>query len=352
MKKLTLISLTLSLLFLSGAASATHKSWLLKHSGAACVWSTPTANDRLGIAYLFNYGTSIRGAECWGSNGPAGYNFSAKRWAAVRAATVYAQRQGAGNLTVSCSAWMRTANGSSYYSQTVNNTGNIGMATLKVAEQQVGGNGTGWGGTLEANETLTPTALAFHCAVPASTAILGYKMQTCQLNEDCYDGDDPESSNFDGVWGSWIQTSGIECTQATDAPSRFSRSSAGFVSSTGSFNKVFCPFAPPADDTYESNRKVRYTTVRYSGGSTSSTCLTDGTCPSCRLMWFGREGIQSNTGAFPKDPAGRRMSQVLEEISNLGREVNVGVECSVPGGVTIEGVTAYMTRTGVTDGGT
>jgi hypothetical protein len=362
MKKFTLIGLVASLLLMTGLAAATHKTWMLKNSGANCVWATPSTNDRLGIAYLYNYTTSSRMAICpvalsgrWGSNGPGGYGFNAKRWGAVRSAIVYGQRQGAGYRTLSCSGWMKASNGSNYFSQTVYNSGDLGMAKMVIASEQepfLNPPSVGWGGTLEANEGLTAVSLDYYCSVPDRSAILGYKAQTCQTYEDCYEGQDPEYANGSGVAGSWAQTSGIECAPTSDSPTNIWWSHRGMTVTGNSPLTVFCPITPVADDTHEINREVRYTTVRFAGGSASSSCVSSGTCPSCRLMWFGRDGLQYNSPPFAIDSAGNsKVAQSFTDKYNVGREVSLGVECRVPSGVSIEGLYSYVTRAGVTDGG-
>ena len=54
---------------------------------------------------------------------------------------------------------------------------------------------------------------------------------------------------------------------------------------------VYCPIVTPSSDTYDISRQIRYTRVYYSGGSTASDCVTQGTCPACGLSWTNRDGL-------------------------------------------------------------
>ncbi|XXX71947.1 hypothetical protein WMF30_30305 [Sorangium sp. So ce134] len=360
MKVSLILALIASCLLTSGFASATHKAWLLKSGGAECQFQFPSATDHLDVdGSLYNDSTGTRTVNCpltlasrWGSNGIVHFASNEYPWVDARSAIVYLQRRGAGVRSVSCNAVMETTSGSRYYSATRSDTGDEGIVRIDLASQLSGS--AQWASdsssTLEQNEALYALSLAFSCFVPSDTAVLGTKAKLCQYQPDCFHAlVDPEvaESGGDGISGNYVQTSGIECSPVSAPGSDIVRGYDGITNNGTSSLDVFCPITPPADDTDENIRRVRLTSVRYTSGSNASNCVAAGTCPSCSMVWYGRDGVLHSSAPFPKDPAGSRtLLQPGLDIYNVGQEVQFGVMCHLPGGgTTIEGLTSLVTVT-------
>ncbi|KYF82407.1 hypothetical protein BE18_15645 [Sorangium cellulosum] len=367
MKKITIVALVAAALSLSHSALATHKAWLMKNGGAECTFAYPEATDRMDSSgAIYNSGTSERDVICpialsgrWGSNGTTAFN--AKRWGDALSAIVYFDRRGAGTRTVSCYAAMRASDSFVYYSASVSNTGGSGVGRLDVAGSTSGGGqwagGTGNGTTLEAQEDTVVKGLEFVCSVPERTAILGYKAKLCQLTGDCTHGSgDPEDDTTISTSGwNYVQTSGIECSAAgtEGAIASVYRHGYGATNLGSSPVDIFCPVAPPSDDSREHNRSVTDTTVYYSdlyntSSSNLNSCVGGATCPSCRLMWYDRDGIMQDTGALSKIAGVRKLHQAGTEL--IGKELQFGVMCRTPPGLTIEGITSLVTVSDISGG--
>ncbi|WP_437725493.1 hypothetical protein [Sorangium sp. So ce861] len=367
MKKITIVALVAAALSVSHSALATHKAWLMKDGGAECTFAYPEATDRLDSSgAIYNSSTSARDVICpvalsgrWGSNGATA--FDAKRWADALSAVVYFDRRGAGTRTVSCYAAMRASDNSVYYSASVSDTGGSGVDRLDLAGSTSGAGpwagGTGNGNTLEAHEDTVVKGLEFVCVVPGQTAILGYKAKLCQLTGDCTNGGgDPEDESAIATTGNYVQTSGIECSAAGTEGTVASvyRNGYGATNLGSSPVDIFCPIAPPSDDSREHNRSVTDTTVYYSdlyntSGSNLNSCVGGATCPSCRLMWYDRDGVMQDTGALSKVAGVRKLRQgVSSEL--IGKELQFGVMCRTPPGLTIEGITSLVTVSEISGG--
>ncbi|WP_437318102.1 hypothetical protein [Sorangium sp. So ce385] len=368
MKKITIVALVAAALSLSHSALATHKAWLMKNGGAECTFAYPLATDRMDSSgAIYNSGTSERDVICpialsgrWGSNGTTAFN--AKRWGDALSAIVYFDRRGAGTRTVSCYAAMRASDSFVYYSASVSNTGGSGVGRLDVAGSTSGGGqwagGTGNGTTLEAHEDTVVKGLEFVCSVPERTAILGYKAKLCQLTGDCTHGSgDPEDDTTISTSGwNYVQTSGVECSPAgtQGAIETVYRNGGGVTNLGSSPVDIFCPIAPPSDDSREHNRSVTATTVYYSdlyntAASNSNSCVGGATCPSCRLMWYDRDGIMQDTGALSKISGVRELYQGASA-QLIGKELQFGVMCRTPPDVTIEGITSLVTVSDISGG--
>jgi hypothetical protein len=346
-------------LFSSGLALASHKAYLLKSSGSECQFGNATATDVVaGSGWLLNSSTSSnRTANCplvlasrWGSKGTT--VFDAPTWVDARSAIVYMRRFGAATQTSSCYAVMESNQGSLYYSASLQNSGGAGVFRIDLA---TAGNGLGtWASgaasTLEQNETAFAQSLTFVCSLGPQTAVLGTKAKICQFTQDCHEsGGDPE--NEEGAAPSdlmnFVQTSGIECS-ATLTPSNVNH---GYDGTSVSFaaQDVYCPISTPADDTHEHQRRLLQQELRYSGGSDAANCVTSGTCPSCRVQWLGRDGVPQNGPVLAKSSTSTRLLTSSGFLS-VSREVGLGMLCTVPAGVTIEGLTTAATVSGVLAG--
>jgi hypothetical protein len=366
MKPIALFALAVATFLHVGLASASHKSWLQKNGGADCVFSTPNSSDSLAGGVFGNRSTTqTRTAICpvglsgrWGSNGATAFNPT--RWGRALSAVLYFNK-GQSNTTISCSAAMQDSGGSVYYSQSASNSGAAGAQRLTVAAPIARGGGRfgstwGEGTSLEQNEWKEAKSLAFHCSLPPQTTVWGYKVKTCQLTADCATdmGNDPEADATGFDFQNIVQANGIECQSEgpTSEVVNISRTEAGANNWAETPRRVFCPFQPPTDDTWEHDRAVAFTKVYYMNGSTDSNCYALGTCPRCELKWWSRNGTAGSQLLNTAVAGGVNDHYIRGPSSNvnIGKETQVGVSCLVPGGVAIKGITAYMSVSRVTDG--
>jgi hypothetical protein len=346
----------------SRPALASHKAWVLKNGGADCTFFDPTNSETI-YGPLTNNLTAARTAICpvalsgrWGSTDSS--LFPPSRWAAAKQAFIYAYK--AADFFY-CYAVGQTLGGAYYFGDTaIAPTGTVGNVKLAVNTYN------NWGGALESNNTMAIRSLDYVCAIPGNnatygpTSIYGYNAKICQFSETCHDGSPSEDiiSNREGT--NYVQSSGFECSpqDGWDVP-LVERSFDGIKNISGStVARVVCPLPQPADDSYEHGRQVDDTRVYYKGGSTSSTCVANGTCPECYLEWydqtfaFGQSPLfttpSSTLGSgFVVQPSGLGSSG---DPNNMYGEVQTFLRCSVPAGVTLNGITSRMSVTMVSGG--
>jgi hypothetical protein len=262
----------------------------------------------------------------------------------------------AGN-TPSC--WAVMSSGSVFrFSQTIWATSTVGPQKIAVASQN------NWGGELEANQAVTARSLDFVCSLPGAdisgnTYLYGYKVKICQTNTGCSDGLLDHDDGVDSREGlTYVQTSGFECSpqEIWDAPYiRRSLDGIAAVSSATFGPGVFCPITPPADDSYEHHRATSQTRVYYKGGSTSSDCVQNRTCPECYLEWWDRDGNLYQSAQFVVSPFQGYVMQATDpggasNPANMGTDVQAGMLCWLPPGVTLNGINAVMSLTRVSGG--
>lgn len=358
MKISSILAIVSACSFSTALASASHKAWLLKSTGAECQFVGATAGDVVADSgWLLNSGSSSRSTNCplvlasrWGSNGTT--PFDAKTWVDARSAIVYLRNFGATSQTATCYAVMESNQGSLYYSAALTKTAGAGVFRIDLATQSagVGAWAANASSTLEQNETATAQALSFVCSVPPNTGVLGTKAKLCQFTEDCFESNgDPENEEGGATSNvfNYVQTSGIECS-STSTPSNVGK---GYDGTSVSFaaQNLFCPISTPADDTHEHRRRLRFQALRYSGGSDVSTCVGAGTCPSCRIVWYERDGVPHVGPVLSKSSSSSRLLTNLD-LLEVGREVGLGMSCTVPPGVIIEGMTTSVSVSGIASG--
>jgi hypothetical protein len=361
----------------AATAFATHKNWVLKDDGSECTFSTPMASDDQNYG-LQNWEQYPRVAYCpitlagrWGSTGGTSGSFSPPLWADAMSGIVYGSPGWwPDDPQLSCSAQMETSNGSIYYSGTI--TGPWAWDKLVLAAPDTGfPNKSHWvsnggGNDLEANEDLIPRSMWYQCQVPLFGSITGYKVRICQTAQDCTDGTgvDPDADMSYGTPDqtplyNYVQTSGIECVPTSDR-TQLHYTEDGFQNtSTTEHRNIVCPLVTPPSDSYETDRQIRYTRVYYSGGAQGSTCATDGTCPQCWVGWYNHAGStwQADGGSSPNyfaydpyTPGTVYQGSASGATLTIGNEVSLSVGCDLPPGVTLRGITAQASVTGVGSG--
>jgi len=338
-------------------AFATHKSWVLKNSAADCSFDNP-GSDESSDGVLTNDTTASRTAICpvalsgrWGSSSDSVFppGVSARAMSAL----VYIDDPGNG-VVPNCYVAMQSTNMAFYFSASFSGSGPPGPKKIVVASQN------NWGGLLEANEQLWARSIDFHCSVPAGGSIYAYKVKMCPADglgtcNDMYSDHDTAGIDDNRAGNVWIQTSGFECSPQGpwDAPN-LRRTFDGIRNTSTGDAGVFCPITLPADDSYEHQRILTDTAVHYKGGSKSATCVLDRTCPDCYLRWWNRlaSGVPSNSSSgneFMIDIS-LGLSFVHNISQDLGYDVQVGVECILPAGVTLNGIVSKATVTRVQTG--
>jgi hypothetical protein len=347
MKRLSFLIFLIAGLLQSSIASATHKNWLLKNGGAECAFASLITSQERYPGLLENTFTSDRTAICpvalaarWGdSNYPS--PFPPPRSADARSAIVYGYNPTASS-SLSCYAVAQTSDGSLYYSQTISKGGQ-GVARLDIAtDQGPGGMGNwGYGSSLEQSDLyIQPKSLDFNCTVAKNGGrIYGYKVKMCQYQAECGGRGltpEPEADTVGaGPTGeNVVQISGAECVPETGILRNL----------TGVSGGIYCPIAPPSDDTKEHPRYLSGTQVYYSGGTTNSDCVSVGTCPTCALVTYDRNGTRIVGKVFTKSD-GRVLHQPEPGAAKfqIGYETNVGLSCTTTKSLTtIQGATSYI----------
>lgn len=372
LKKTIWLAVLSSGVLCAGLASATHKNWLLKDGGAECAfWSPGTRDYSNGI--LKNLDGYDKSAVCpialSGRWTPTvnGTVFDTPRWANALGAVVYVSKA-TSSSSVSCYSVGKFTDDAVYYGMSVTNSGAAGVQGLELAVQRPwAGGGSTWGdGTdLEAHEQQTLRSLSFVCVLPGDgSGVIGHRAKICQLTADCWeDGmgagegsvSTPPPTNPVPSSTSWnfVQTSGVECVpEGPTGVSGWQRTASGMLNNNAGASRVFCPLTPPADDSAESNRATTQPVVYFSGGSSSYNCVTNGTCPQCKLRWWRRNSVTAQeSSVFTAVSSGGTLgSYILGGGTNLGKEIAVGISCNVPRGVTISGVQAGMSTSGISGG--
>jgi hypothetical protein len=341
-------------------AFADHKSWVLKNGGGDCAFVNANASEYAN-GVLTNNTATARTAICpvalsgrWGSS--ASPVFPPAVSARSMSAIVYVNKGGGG--TPSCYAAMQSLNLAFFFSRTVPASGPLGPQKIVVASQN------DWGGGLEPNESLWARSLDFNCLLSAAHAsgnasIYAYKVKVCPADGQgtCNDGHTDHDASIDDNREGFVrlQTSGFECSpQEMSDTTRVTRSIHGIRNSGTVETRVFCPIALPADDSYEHQRQFSSARVYFKGGSSSSDCVQNRTCPVCNLQWWNRLPSGSPQGNslvsnpfFIDDIFG---GSVFGTGSNVGYDVQVGVQCALPPGVTLNGITASASVTRIQGG--
>ena len=248
--------------------------------------------------------------------------------------------------TVTCQAVAQKDTTSIYYSPQRTGSGSAG----KVALINTASN---WGGGLESNETQPIVSLNYECILPAWQAIAGYKTKLCQRADWC-DDTNGNDNDVDSCFGNgscrWapVQTSAIEC-MAENPYGDFRRNETG-IQNYGTVNTgedyVNCPITPPADDSYEHPRDVRSSRVYISPPGWNG-CAAAGACPQCRLEWIDKTGAFYVSNYFEYGGPGYVEQQGFEHVS---QDVSMTVQCQVPPGQSVLGVTSEMTVTRISGG--
>jgi hypothetical protein len=325
------------------AASAHHESWVLRNSGMECAFHAPgTPGQDNFFVSTANNAPFTRSVSCpvtlaarWGSSSPA---YPVARWARAYSALVYVNNiQGS---SLSCSAQARLGSGTMRFSRTVSTTTG-GDQPLVVNSS------SNWGGDLETFKGDTIRSLNFHCQLPNSTSVLGYKVRMCIRNASCRDVSVPDGE----TWASEPNTTATEPVQASaiDCKStnpNVARSEFGIRNHGTDFASVLCPIVPSVDDTNEMiNRRITSTSVYYRGvtPSTSDESLT------CQLVWktrsvgtpFAMDEFWSSSFIF--NGLTERMDQSATARVGVGlTDVAMAVWCDLPPGFTLLGVTTRM----------
>lgn len=359
MRRKALIFVFPLIAFFGGVAHATHKNWLLRNSGAACSFSKPVVAEEWYDTSLNYYKypptSPDRYAVCpvslagrWGSSGAI--SFQPVRNAKAMWANVYAYHPGTAGRVISCKAVARLGStGSLYYSRSATATGqgHKRLSFMTVAQD--------WGGDLETNESLTLMSLDFGCTIPPDARINGYKVKICQRGGACDDasGNDNDLDSTEGLF-SPVQVSGIECT-AQNHYGTFKRSENGIKNHGTVFtgeDKVLCPIAPPADDSYEHQRTVQRARVYFRGNNKGWTgCAASNSCPACYIVASDRAGnyYMSQLMDVPTAGAGY-VEQKSGERFATKQEIGLAFKCEVPPGYTIVGGTAELSVTRISGG--
>jgi len=353
MNKLFVLLSFVSVLAFNRAAHATHKNWVLKDAGNHCAFASPNPEYEYYTDTLTNLGPDGRMVECpvslagrWGASAPLA--FAPPRWANSMWGNVYVENYTP--MNVICEAAATMSSGLLYWGNPVSSAGQTGVITLPV------NNNNTWGGSLQTHQTETVKSLVYECSLPQSANVKGYKVKICQINTTCAD----LNSNDQGIDAreseSYVQESGLNCSgnlnefNSNYVPN-FSRGLNGITNTSPIWSPLWCALTPPADDSYEHQRILKHTRVYYTGGARNSTCVDDGTCPSCVLSWNRRSatdptGYTTSHFNFATDSSGRSyLEQPAGETVNLGIETDVVVHCQTAPGTTINGITSSMSTT-------
>jgi len=186
--KRTAIIVAGALLLVAGPASATHKSWALIDSSAAC---RPMYPDPINDGWNGAYGNMtgdwqwvicpVPLAGLYGSTGS--FSFPRAEWGLASHGEVYVYDSNA-SQDVQCEASVVTSTGSLLFSRTLTTSG-TGMQTIKLLDTT---NHT-WGNSL-AQSQVDVTEFTYRCAIPPPnpyiSLITGFSVNICQ-HELCYD---------------------------------------------------------------------------------------------------------------------------------------------------------------------
>jgi hypothetical protein len=372
MKAMIFVVTAMILVSVSGRAQATHKNWYMKDPGISCRFEAQTRSaDAGGSGWgeLGNFGGSGRWAICpvtlagrWGSSGAGGYGFPVDkpRWGNAMYADVYIQHWSPSGTT-SCQAIARMSDQQTYFSRVVDSQGAVQGAQRLAITSAV--NSWGPNTTLELNKLKTLKSLDYECFLNAGDRIEGYKAQICQNFQFCDDGagDDVQGDVANGA--STVQVSASQCS--VFYPNRMIDRNMNGMINNETFadidDFVSCPLPPPADDSYDHNRGVWSTRVFLKPNTGSVGCVDAGTCPKCLLIWRNKldptHRFQSAYFQFATDSSGNRYLEQQDpavaggdDPIHMGRDININVQCQLPAGASIRGITAVMSKTAVSGG--
>lgn len=327
---------------LAGSAGATHKAWVLKHPGMACVLQYPSEragtpgtieNDKPYGVYVTCPGIlSSRGG---GSRGP--WAIPARYWMEAKQARFFVDQP---RSPFWCQARAVDSWWTVYYGATNRWSHGRGVHSFDLMEGGTSVSARHWGGSLEDLAPEIIVQLDFDCRIGSSGSatapgrLFGYDIAICQLARGCT----TVRSDNRGASAS-VQGSGVECEGSTDAGrSVVRRGVNGMTNPTSSMVSIHCPVIPPVDDSYEHSRTVTGVELRY-----------EGTRPSCRLESYDATGTKSTSPPFEPDFSFRPGFLVLRSFST-GRETSMSIQCDLPANATVVGFTARMSVTRISDG--
>lgn len=318
-------------LLLTGEARATHKSWLLKNSGAQCVLQHPARDDAYpGIvengerAEVF-VSCSVTLAARGGSS--AGPRVLTRTWLAAKQARVFIKQV---RSRFWCQARAEDFFGNVYWGAKRWSSGN-GVQVIDLIEDE-----RDWGGTLGLGPNYI-RQLDFECRIGGGRAsnpaqLFGYDVAICQNSSRAW----CTTVRVDGPGRqSWVQGNGIECAASTADGGRFLRRSVYGIKNEGTDrHSVHCPITQPADDSYEHDRQIYTLEVAYAGPR-----------PSCRIESFDQRGVLHSSPPLEPGDILRPSTLELPAVFTSGIEKSLAVRCDLPPNSTIEGYLARMSVT-------
>jgi hypothetical protein len=335
-------------------ANATHKNWVLRNAGNECSLETP-GNEYYSTDILWqpSGGSGTKWAHCpvtlanrWGSSGAGAYsiptpvNDAVSMWAFAYVSVATAGTQ------VFCRMNARMTDGFLYWSGGTFSTATVGDKDLNLMNAV-----DDWGGTLQPAASQKVLSMDVSCQLPVGGRVHGYRVKNCQNGTYCNDGQTAGSDvDFTDGQVAPVQTSGIECV-AEGTNGSLQRTEYGIRNAHTNFtgdDYIECPLAQPADDSYDHVRTVRYTRVYFDGGNVLPGC-DNLTCPSCRVVSMDRNHQFSYSAWLSPESTGSPYVQLPGSFS-AGADHVLNVECLVPPGKTIRGVTSEMTVTRISGG--
>jgi hypothetical protein len=361
MSRIIVIGLALFLLLSTAApraASAHHEAWILRDSGVQCAFNQPISGGSDNYYDgLYNSASYTRWMSCpvslsarWGSSSPS---YGTALWGRASAAAIYVVN-GKPGTAFSCQAQARVASGGLRFSRVVSTTAGGDQRLMPNFDSD-------WGGTFEAAKGEKLTSLEFVCQVPANhSGVYGYKVRMCIRNSACVqNGGYGESgaSIAPPALTDWVQTSGIACMASDDV--NLVRSELGAKNVGTNYVSVFCPITPPADDTNEiGSRKANKVSVYYRG----KTRAAGESPPTCQLHARTRNWSNSSNSTTDKVVSGAFVKEEGEIVTldnfvvgkgsdgSSRADIALSVDCDLPPGYTIQGVTSTIAIPAVSGG--
>jgi hypothetical protein len=366
--RLSIWVFTATVLLFAPPLRASHKSWVLKHTGGDCAFQSPQNHSFFGAdggdMVLFNHHDYSRTAVCpmaaagrWGSSGSN--SFGTARWAEAKRAWVHVYN-GHPTAPLTCQAVARlrvslSPGGSLYYgtARSVTGEGNHTLELVSGADPTTPP-WTDWGGSLETNEGARLRSLDYQCTLPATgnyySYIRGYGVAICQKLEGCFD----IGLRFDSPGNEVsIQGNGSSCTSSN---ANIFRGADGLTASSSVGTQVSCPIVPPSDDSYEhASGYFKRLRVYFGGANGSTGCEQNGSCPRCYLTWerWSDAAWQSsqifvwNSGGYVEMPLTLNGSA---DPAKMPVWSGAAINCVVPAGQRIRGYTAWASQTRVSGG--
>jgi hypothetical protein len=347
--------------FVCAPAWASHKAWVLYHTGGDCAFQSPQNHWFFGgdggDMMLWNRHDYSRTAVCpiaaagrWGSSS-SDENFGVARWAEAKRAYVRVYNgHPTAALTCQAVARLRVSNapGGSMYFGTARSVTGEGYHTIELVTTPPAGNPwTDWGGSLETNEGVRLRSLDFQCTLPATGSyyshIRGYGVAICQHLAGCWEFNPTQLRSAAGEVS--LQGNGASCTSSSGS---VFRGADGLTPSLNQLTPVSCPIVPASQDSYEQGSGYFKRLRVYYSGTGSAGCESNGTCPSCSLILErASDASWQASSTFVWNAAG------YLELLNSGVLPNwssAAIQCFVPGGQRIRGYSAWGTQAEVSGG--